>query len=117
MPVVISPTEEATARSGVFETQDLGAGVRLHTLRSSRWRTIAITLCIWRPLDGGTSAGAVLPELLERGTRTLPDLTTLTHRLDDLYGASLTSDVIKIGEGQVIVFRIEVADPRFLPNW
>ena len=66
------------------------------------------------PLDDGASAGALVPMVLQRGTRALPQTILLSRRLDMLFGAELRADVLKYGEEQIVIFHLEVANGSYL---
>ena len=48
------------------------------------------------------SENALLPFLLSRACKKYPDYTKLGQRLAELYGASLSADVDKVGDVQVL---------------
>ena len=58
---------------------------------------------------------ALLPYVLRHGTRAFPSLRAVNRRLEELYGATLAVDVLKLGEEQVITLRLEVVGDAFLP--
>jgi predicted Zn-dependent peptidase len=99
-----------------FESAPIGPGTAFHVLSTARWKTIFLDAFVRRDLDDGASALALLPTLLRRGTRAHPDQRRLSMRLDELYGATLRTDVLKVGESQVLVVHVEVANPRFVPG-
>ncbi|MEG0751678.1 MAG: insulinase family protein [Oscillospiraceae bacterium] len=62
------------------------------------------------------TATALLPFMLERGTRALPDMTLLQRRLCALYGASMTASYSQFGFARVIDGYISGADGALLPE-
>src|SRR5207248_11548812 len=71
---------------------------------------------IRRELDRDTSAFALLPSILKRGTTRLPDLRAMTRRVEELFGASIRSDILKIGELQILLARLEIVNPKYVPG-
>lgn len=61
------------------------------------------------------SLNALIPQVLRRGCRSLPDMESFAGRLDDLYGACISPAVRKIGELQVIGLVSDFVDSRFVP--
>ncbi|MBX5476356.1 MAG: insulinase family protein [Clostridia bacterium] len=95
----------------------LGDGVTAHILTAPRFKTVTLSVYLHRPLRRETvTANALLPQVLLRGSRELPTLAALARRLDELFGASVSSGAEKIGEDQAIAFHLNVVDDRFLPE-
>src|SRR6185295_13773457 len=80
------------------------------------WKTVFIDVFLSRELDGRAASFAILPHLLKRGTRKVASLRAMTRRLEELYGASMASDILKVGELQVLLVRLEIANPKFVPG-
>lgn len=81
----------------------LADGVELAVTQTDKFKTglLAVTLTI--PLSADTAtAGALIPEVLYRGSRTHPDMEKLSAAMDGLYGASLSTGVRQRGESQCI---------------
>lgn len=92
-------------------------GLRVHVLPLTKFKTTSVVLEVLAPLREETvTLNALLPSVLERGTRRSPTVKQLQDRLDDLYGASLDSSMYKLGERQVIQFELEVPNEKFLPG-
>lgn len=92
----------------------LPGAVDLFVHPTSRFKTSLVNILVHRPLDTRASAAALLPYLLRRGTRSYPDLTALSRRLESLFGASLDVDVLRFGERQILSFRLDFVDDRYL---
>lgn len=92
-------------------------GLRIHVMPTAKFKTTTVVLDVLTPLKAETATlNALIPAVLQRGTRTLPSVKALTERLDDLYGASLDSAMFKIGERQVAQFELEVPNEKFLAH-
>jgi predicted Zn-dependent peptidase len=92
-------------------------GLRIHVLPTTKFKTTTIVVDILSPLRPETvTLNALIPAILERGTRTTPTVKGLQERLDDMYGASLDSLMFKIGERQVAQFELEVPNEKYLSH-
>ncbi len=108
-------TGEGLGREGeALRAWRLDGAVDLLVYPTRRFKTSLVNILVHRPLDRDTAAGALLPFVLRRGTRRLPDMAAIARRLDDLFGASLDADVARAGERQVLTLRAEVVDDRYL---
>jgi len=67
-----------------------------------------------RPLDEGTSAAALLPYVLRRGTKSHRDMSSIARLLESLFGASLDVDILSFGERQILSFRLDLVEERYL---
>ena len=87
----------------VLESQRLSDAVTLHTFTDPRFKTMKVSVNLFLPLEQATAArNAILPSLASRATRAYPDYTALNGRLAQLYGASLSNSVRKMGDFQVL---------------
>jgi len=103
-----------TVAEGQFERRDLGR-VRLHVFRVDRFKTCSVSVMIGRPLDAdAVTPTALVPFVLRRGTRQIPETVRLRRRLDELFGASIEFDIQKRGDCQLVRFRMDLTDERFL---
>src|SRR5258706_5814123 len=100
-----------------FERSELAPGVTLHVRRDAKFKTAIVKLFVRTDLDAERATEiALLPSVLRRGTREHPTQRALTRHLEALYGTQLGGDVLKIGEQQVVSFKLEVAGDFFLPK-
>ncbi|MCT8139877.1 insulinase family protein [Anaerobacillus sp. CMMVII] len=92
-------------------------GINLHTIETNKYKTNTIVLHIKAPLEKETvTARALLPYVLQSGTQTYPTRLEIRSHLDELYGSTLTVDVSKKGEHQILSFRMDVANENFLKD-
>lgn len=90
-------------------------GIRLHFMPTQKFKTISIGLFIHQELNSEFAAlSALLPAVLEKGCRLYPDYLTLQRRLENLFGADLSTDIIKSGERHTLAFTLEMAHDRYL---
>ncbi len=92
-------------------------GLRIHVMPTDKFKTTSVVLNVLSPLKAETvTLNALVPAVLQRGTRALPSVKALTERLDDLYGASLDSVMFKVGDRQVAQFELEVPNEQYLAH-
>ena len=97
-----------------YSIHHLPNGIRLLFLRTGKFKTISMGFFIHCNLDQDTAAlNALLPSVLEQGCRLYPDNLTLQRKLENLFGAELSTDIIKSGERHIVAFGLEAAHGRF----
>ena len=86
--------------------------VQFHSVKDTRFKTMRMSVHFLLPLTKQTAASnALLPFLLTRACRDYPDFTKLSARLAELYGASVSAEVGKMGDVQVLsVTAVGIAD-------
>lgn len=91
--------------------------IRLHVLPTKRFKTFAISLFAGLPLnEESVTPVALIPFVLRRGTAKTPETIAVRERLDDLYGAGFGFDVYKRGDSQIVQFRMDVINDRFVAS-
>lgn len=92
-------------------------GVNIHLIPSKKFKTITIVAKLRAPLQKKTiTKRALVPYLLNQGTKSYPSEKDLQSKLDELYGANLSIDGMKKGDYHIISFRLEIANETFLWN-
>lgn len=95
----------------------LANGLRLFFMPTGKFKTITISLFVHQNLNQEFAAlNALLPAVLEQGSRRYPDYLTLQRELENLYGAELGTDIIKSGERHIQAFSMETAHDRYLSS-
>ena len=85
----------------MIKTIQLFPGVTLRCCRDERFKQGVLSLQFLRPMCREEAAlNALLPAVLLRGTKSAPDMRSITLRLDDLYGAAVGALVRRIGDIQ-----------------
>lgn len=97
-----------------FSHCEVSNGVNFNVIKDERFKTGRISVTMFLPLDGKTASSyALLPFVLTNSCRKYPDFTSLNQKLADLYGASLFSDVSKIGDMQALTVSVSFLDDKF----
>jgi|SRR5690625_355261 len=92
-------------------------GLNVHTVQSTKFKTINIVAKFRAPLSRKTITNrALLPYILRQGTKSYPTEQALQIKLDHLYGAVLSIDSAKKGDNHIISFRLEVANENYISN-
>ncbi len=95
----------------------LAEGVEFLGITDDRFKTAQLTVALLLPLQEQTaSLYAILPYLLRRTCAAYPDFSALQHRLNQLYGARILADVVRIGSNQALVLTAVSIDDRFSLN-
>jgi len=90
-------------------------GIRLVFLPTKKFKTISAGLFVHQELSREFAAkNALLPAVLEQGSRQFPDYLTIQRELEYLYGAGFSSDIIKSGERHILAFTLETAHGHYL---
>ena len=91
----------------------LAENVRLVSVHTSRFKTGRISVTAALPLNENAAANSLLIYLLKRSCKEYPEFTLLNGKLDELYGASVSAGVTKLGEAQVLSLSAVCLDDRF----
>ena len=98
----------------MIQTIQLSPGVTLRCFRDGRFKQGCLSFQLVRPMAKEESAKNVLiPSVLLRGTKRCPDLRAITENLDELYGASVSPLVRRVGDYQTTGLYCGFMDDRF----
>lgn len=88
-------------------------GVQAVSVKTSGFKTARISFSFASNLSEQSGENALVSQLILRSSEELSDFTQLSRRLAELYGASLSSTVMKIGEQQVVKISLSCIEDRF----
>ncbi|WP_280768918.1 EF-P 5-aminopentanol modification-associated protein YfmF [Salipaludibacillus daqingensis] len=95
---------------------DIGS-IRVHVIPSTTFKTNTMMIQMNGPLEkDSVTKRALLPNILQNGTKDYPSRQHIRSALEELYGASLTADVAKKGERQILSLRMDLANEKFLKD-
>ena len=98
----------------MIDTQTLLPGVTLRCCRDTRFKQGCLSFQLVRQMSREEAAlNALLPSVLLRGTNHCPDLRSVTEHLDELYGASVSPLVRRVGDYQTTGLYCGFMDDRF----
>ncbi|MBB6452859.1 putative Zn-dependent peptidase [Salirhabdus euzebyi] len=92
-------------------------GYQLHIIPTKKFKTNMIMVRFLSPLRReNATKRALLPFVLQKGTKEFPSERLLRIKLDELYGAQLSVDSSKKGENLLITLRISFVNEKFIQN-
>ena len=98
----------------MIQTIQLFSGITLRCFPDRRFKHGCLSIQAVRPMCRREAAmNALLPAVLLRGSRSCPDLRSITLRLDDLYGASTGTLVRRVGDYQTTGLYAGFTEDRF----
>lgn len=101
--------------TGTFHEYQLAPGFRLFVSPTSKFKRTQISLFVHDRLDPArVSLGGLLPYVQKRGSKGHPTGQALERAAAQLYDASLSGGVHKIGDRQLLSFNLDIADDGFV---
>lgn len=96
---------------------DLGNGVNFTYIPNSKFKTIQLSICMFYPLGNETaSQNAIIPNLLTHSCKKFPSLVSLSKKMEELYGVSISAGTEKFGDMQMIEISTQSIDNKFVPD-
>ena len=100
-----------------MEKKTIPAQIDVYVIPTKKFKTVLVTVLTRQLLSRElASKTALLPSVMERGSRDYPTYRDLMIRLEELYGSGFSSDVLKKGEKQVLSFSLEVINDLYAPG-
>lgn len=97
-----------------FSEKKIAEGISLITVKTNQFKTNEIAVNLAVPLKKETAGvNALLINLLSRKSKQFPSMALLNKKLAFLYGATVSADVTKLGECQMLKLGISCLDDRF----
>lgn len=94
---------------------ELDQGIKLHMIKTDKFKTNLIRVYLQRPLvREEVTKNALLSMVLPRGTKSFTSSKAIAKELENLYGASLSSDVSKKGERHILQFALQLPNEQYL---
>ncbi len=94
----------------------LAPQVTLRAMQTDKFKTGCFSINLVRPHCAETAAeDALLPSVLLRATERYPDISSISARLDELYGATFGTLVRRKGEIKLTGFYADFIEDDFLP--
>lgn len=100
-----------------METVKINNNINLNFISMTKLKTTSVGVYIHRPLNRNeASYNALLPMVLKSASRLYPTRENIAAHLDNLYGATMGSAAIKMGEDHIIYFDAETISDKYTPN-
>lgn len=97
-----------------FKREQIADGIYFSSVTDPKFKHNRVTASLVLALNREDSTvNALVPFLLRRGCARHPDFTSLNRELNRLYGASLSCDVSRFGQYQVLEVSILSVDDRY----
>lgn len=98
-------------------TNKINDNITISYIPMKKMKTTSIGVYLHRPLTREEAAGnALLSYVLQRGCKKYPATKDISMVLENLYGASFSSGVSKIGEVQIISFTASTISDKYAPE-
>lgn len=94
----------------------LAKNVSLYVIPCNIFKTTSINIFIPCELNDNYTYQALIPPVLARGTRLLPDRKSIKRLMQELYGASFSSGVRKLGNKQIMCFDMSFVNDRYIDH-
>jgi predicted Zn-dependent peptidase len=92
----------------------IAEGITLNVIPTDKFKTDRISVNFLTPLDPEKAAlNALLVKVLSRGTKSWPDLKSLSRALDDIYSTNLSDYNYKRGETQIFGFSLDMLKSEY----
>lgn len=100
-----------------MKTVKINNNIKLNYISMTKLKTTSVGVYIHRPLNrSDASYNALLPMVLKSASRLYPSREAIAEHLDELYGATIGSAAMKIGEDHIIYFDAETISDKYTPN-
>jgi len=90
----------------------------LHHLATDKFKTNLVQIYFMLPLKNEKEAAmnALIPSVLERGSKNYKDNQLIKTQLENLYGSNMSFNILKRGENQILRFSLEMVNEKFLTH-
>jgi len=96
---------------------DIKNGIKLHTIKTEKFKTNLIAVMLTTKLDRkNITKNALIPAVLRRGTKFMQTQEDINKKMEDMYGASFDCGLDKTGDNQILKFYMETVNNEFLPQ-
>lgn len=100
-----------------LQTYKLNNGINVHYIAADKFKNVNFTVNITVPLKRpDVTFNALLPAVLRRGCKMIPETRKLNIYLDELYGSNISYAVKKRGDYQVIVLNFNTIADKYAPD-
>ena len=100
-----------------YKKQELKEGINVHIINTDKFKTNLLSVFLTTPITKEeVTSSALLPMVLRRGSKAMPNQEEISKNLEEMYGASFDCGVDKIGDDEVLKFYIEAINNQYLPQ-
>jgi len=106
---------EETLKLKVIQSRPVAGNINLLNIKSKQFKTSLISLYIKRPLnENEATLNSLIPSILKMGSKNYPTQADISKKFQDLYGSILGVGVAKLGEKQILHFKLVLANDKYL---
>lgn len=99
----------------IIQSRQLKGNIKLLNIKSQQFKTSLISIYIKRPLSNDeVTLNSLIPSILKMGSRSFPTQAEISKELQELYGSSFGVGVGKLGEKQILSFKLSLTNDRYL---
>ena len=99
------------------EKHIIGENINFTYIPESKFKTTTISVLIFTSLDEKyASQNALIPNLLVHSCKKYPSLLSISKKLEELYGTSISPGVGKMGDSQLISLSMNCINDSFIPD-
>lgn len=100
-----------------YRYQSLKEGIKLHTIKTNKFKTNIIAIFITIPLDRvNITKDSLINLILHRGSKSLQTQEDINRELEELYGAIFDYGIEKSGDNHILKFYIESINDKFVDS-
>ncbi len=100
-----------------MKTIQINENIKLNYISMTKLKTTSVGVYIHRPLNAkDASYNTLLSMVLKSASKKYPSREEIAAYLDNLYGATMGSAVLKMGEDHIIYFDAETIADKYTPN-
>lgn len=100
-----------------YEKININKGINLILIPRDNYKTNIVTVYLKRPLNRDeVTKNSLIPSILKSATINYPSPISIAKRLQDLYGSTIGVFVDKMGERQILSFRMYCVGDKYLPE-
>lgn len=99
----------------IIQSKILPGNIKVLNLKNNQFKTNLISIYIKRPLnEGEVTMNSLIPSVLKMGSAKLPTQAEISKAFQELYGSSFGVGVGKIGEKQILSFKLSLTNDKYL---
>ena len=98
-----------------INTEQIGHGISLTTIPAKQYKTNLVSIYFKRPLrKEEVTKNSLIPYVLRSGSQKLNTQSLMVKALQKLYGSSIGVGVSKVGERQILSFKLAFTNEKYL---
>ena len=98
-----------------IHTEQIGKGINLTVIPAEQYKTNLVSIYFKRPLrKEEVTKNSLIPYVLRSGSKKLNTQSLMVKELQKLYGSSIGVGVSKVGEQQILSFKLAFTNEKYL---